>query len=138
MSLETQGLIDHTTKWIATHGPDFEDVVRKQKHGVKGWEFMDFHTQSKEKRYYDELLAYYREQLKTEAAEIVADVADNQLTEHSRQAEREAIEHVVLAAELAGANTAESCCARESIYPFGQLQVSRRDACRCNRGEWII
>eukprot|EP01043_Picozoa_sp_COSAG02_P044433 COSAG02_NODE_3968_length_5975_cov_18.110279_1_plen_1346_part_10 len=44
MSLETQRLIEHTTKWIATHGPDFEDVVRKQKHGVRGWEFMDFHT----------------------------------------------------------------------------------------------
>lgn len=113
MMEDKQMLINHTTKWIARHGPEFEGVVRKQKHGVAGWEFMEIHTRSnwrdpvaKEKQYYNELLAFHRGTLKTEAVEIVGEVADSQFVDESRQAEREAVEHVVMAAELAAADAA--------------------------------
>eukprot|EP01052_Picozoa_sp_SAG31_P028435 SAG31_NODE_2746_length_5147_cov_15.864303_1_plen_1165_part_10 len=94
-------LIVHTARWVARHGPDFEEVVKAENSGKPGWEFLL--PGAVGQNFYLQRLEYERWLI---VSQTVADVSDSMLYADSKVAEIDAVERLVNRAEKVAAQVA--------------------------------
>ena len=110
LTLQIVKLIDHTAEWCALHGPEFEQVVRRQNYGKPGWEFLN-ECESPAKAYFRSSLDYFHRKLKSDAMSAVAGITDD-LKLVTQDVSRNAVERVAMTAERASADAANAAASQ--------------------------